>query len=56
MVINHLKNLAGLACVTALLLSAAPIASTIESPVADAAMRDDVVAVRALLQRKHFVT
>ena len=51
MVIDRRMNLAGLAFGMALLLSATPIARIVESPVADAAMRDDVAAVRALLQR-----
>ena len=52
MVTDRRMNLAGLVCVTALLLGTAPIASVGGSPIADAAMRDDVAAVRALLRQK----
>jgi ankyrin repeat protein len=41
---------AGLVCATALFGGAAPIAHVADSPVADAAMRGEVAAVRALLQ------
>ena len=51
MVTNRRMNLAGLVCVTALLLGAAPRAGVGESPIADAAMRGDAAAVRALLQQ-----
>ncbi|MEO8682092.1 MAG: ankyrin repeat domain-containing protein [Vicinamibacterales bacterium] len=52
MVIDRRLNLTGLVCVTALLLGAAPLARVGGSPVADAAMRDDVTAVRTLIQQK----
>jgi ankyrin repeat protein len=51
MAIDRRINLAGLASVTALLFGTALIASVGGSPIADAAMRGDVAAVRALLQK-----
>jgi ankyrin repeat protein len=51
MVTDRRINLVGLVCATALLLGIAPLASVGASPVADAAMRDDVAAVRTLLQQ-----
>jgi len=52
MVIDRRTNLVGLACVMALVLGAAPLADVGGAPIADAAMRDDVAAVRTLLQQK----
>lgn len=52
MVTDRRMNLVGLVCVMALLLGAAPIAGVGGAPVADAAMRDDVAAVRTLLLQK----
>jgi len=52
MVTDRRMNLVGLVCVMALLLGAAPIAGVGGAPVADAAMRDDVAAVRTLLRQK----
>ncbi len=52
MVTDRRMNLVGLVCATALLLGATPLARVGGSPVADAAMRDDVAAVRELLLQK----
>jgi len=50
MVTDRRMNLAAVVCVTTLLLSGAPLAGAGRSPVADAAMRNDLAAVRSLLE------
>ena len=52
MLIHRRLNLVGLVCATALVVGSAPLHGASGSPVADAAKRNDVDAVRALLQQR----